>query len=53
MLFKKIFGIKGEKFFKNRRLGIADFSRYDLMRSSTRLNDKNKEHELNLKILGA
>ena len=41
---KKFSEVREKNFLKTERLGIADFSRYDLMRSSTPLNDKNKEH---------
>ena len=46
---KKFSELKEKNFLKTGRLGIADFSRYDLMRSSTPLNDKKEEHWLNWK----
>ena len=41
---KKFSELREKNFLKTDRLGIADFSRYDLMRSSTPLNDKKEEH---------
>ena len=48
---KKFSELKEKNFLKTGRLGIADFSRYDLMRSSTPLNDKKEEHWLNWKYM--